>query len=283
MTTRPDLASPRPFVRCDRCNRLRPVDAACCEPVFEKVRDVEIPEAVKRAREERSARQASRVQRSGYASTLATRKPEPISDNGTDNHTDIAATAPDMTADTKRMDKEADIVADKPADTATVRTPTVHESAVALGQLGGIKGGPARARMLTVTQRHEIAQQAAEARWKPVRVQIAEGLAEANYEKEWGETRDCPNDLAAGHWARLSNGRWVGYCQRCGRWIGQRRDLRLNSHIVWSARQDELWDQAEAAFPDEHMAEAYFMRLIEDSWPDEPYWSRPVEGGEITR
>lgn len=174
MTTRPDLASPRPFVRCDFCGRLRPEAAQCCQPgPVKKVRDVEIPEAVKRARAERAARQASRVQRSGYASTLATRKPEPISDNGTDNHTDIAATVPDTTPDTKTTD----IVADKLADMVTVRTPTVHESAVALGKLGGIKGGPARARMLTVTQRHEIAQRAAEARWKPVRVpDIDEGL-----------------------------------------------------------------------------------------------------------
>lgn len=268
MTTRPDLASPRPFVRCDRCDRLRPVDAACCEPVLvTKTREIEIPESVKRARAERAERQASQVRRSGYASTLASRKPEPISDNGTDNHADIVATVPDVTPDTKTTDKSTDIVLDNP---------TVHESAIALGRLGGIKGGPARARMLTVAQRHEIARKAAEARWKPVRVQIDDGLAVANYEKEWGAIRDCPNDLAAGHWARLSDGKWVGYCQRCGRWIEQRGILRLNSHIVWSAWQDELWDQAEAASPDETGADARFIRLIEQAWPDEPYWSRPM-------
>lgn len=37
--------------------------------------------------------------------------------------------------------------------------------AVALGRLGGKKGGPARAARLTAAQRSEIAKRAAEARW----------------------------------------------------------------------------------------------------------------------
>lgn len=37
--------------------------------------------------------------------------------------------------------------------------------AVALGRLGGKKGGPARAQKLTAEQRKEIARKAAEARW----------------------------------------------------------------------------------------------------------------------
>jgi len=37
--------------------------------------------------------------------------------------------------------------------------------AVALGRLGGKKGGPARAKKLTPEQRREIAQRAARARW----------------------------------------------------------------------------------------------------------------------
>ena len=37
--------------------------------------------------------------------------------------------------------------------------------AVALGRLGGKKGGPARAQKLTAKQRKEIARKAAEARW----------------------------------------------------------------------------------------------------------------------
>jgi len=38
--------------------------------------------------------------------------------------------------------------------------------AVALGRLGGKKGGPARAKKLTAEQRREIAQKAAEGRWQ---------------------------------------------------------------------------------------------------------------------
>ena len=38
-------------------------------------------------------------------------------------------------------------------------------AAVALGRLGGLKGGPARAAKLTPEQRREIAQRAARARW----------------------------------------------------------------------------------------------------------------------
>lgn len=45
-----------------------------------------------------------------------------------------------------------------------------HESknpaAVALGRLGGLKGGRARAEKLTAAQRSEIARKAARARWK---------------------------------------------------------------------------------------------------------------------
>ncbi len=38
--------------------------------------------------------------------------------------------------------------------------------AVALGRLGGLKGGKARAKKLTARQRHQIAIKAAAARWK---------------------------------------------------------------------------------------------------------------------
>ena len=40
-----------------------------------------------------------------------------------------------------------------------------NPAAVALGRLGGIKGGVARAIKLTATQRSEIAKKAAKARW----------------------------------------------------------------------------------------------------------------------
>jgi hypothetical protein len=41
-----------------------------------------------------------------------------------------------------------------------------NPAAVALGSLGGKKGGKARATKLTTEQRHEIAQKAAKARWQ---------------------------------------------------------------------------------------------------------------------
>ena len=42
-----------------------------------------------------------------------------------------------------------------------------HNAAVALGRLGGKKGGPARAKKLTAEQRRESARKAAQARWHP--------------------------------------------------------------------------------------------------------------------
>jgi hypothetical protein len=41
-----------------------------------------------------------------------------------------------------------------------------NPAAVALGRLGGLKGGPARAAKLTPAERSEIARKAALARWK---------------------------------------------------------------------------------------------------------------------
>lgn len=41
-----------------------------------------------------------------------------------------------------------------------------NPAAVALGKLGGAKGGPARARKLSAKRRAEIATKAAKARWK---------------------------------------------------------------------------------------------------------------------
>ena len=43
-----------------------------------------------------------------------------------------------------------------------------NPAAVALGRLGGLKGGRARAEKLTAAQRSEIARKAARARWKAV-------------------------------------------------------------------------------------------------------------------
>ena len=43
--------------------------------------------------------------------------------------------------------------------------PQKNPAAVALGRLGGLKGGPARARRLSPKKRKEIAQKAAKVRW----------------------------------------------------------------------------------------------------------------------
>ena len=40
-----------------------------------------------------------------------------------------------------------------------------NPAAVALGKLGGLKGGPARAKSLSAKRRAEIAKRAAKARW----------------------------------------------------------------------------------------------------------------------
>ena len=45
-------------------------------------------------------------------------------------------------------------------------TPTKNPAAVALGRLGGLKGGRARAKNLTAKRRKEIALLAAQSRWK---------------------------------------------------------------------------------------------------------------------
>ena len=50
---------------------------------------------------------------------------------------------------------------DVPAEEASGKNP----AAVALGRLGGLKGGKARAAKMTPEQRSEIARNAAEARW----------------------------------------------------------------------------------------------------------------------
>ena len=48
---------------------------------------------------------------------------------------------------------------------AAVQQPTKNPAAVALGRLGGLKGGKARAKKLSKKRRREIAQNAAEKRW----------------------------------------------------------------------------------------------------------------------
>ena len=58
------------------------------------------------------------------------------------------------------------IVEDATNDNPTHEPSIKNPAAVALGRLGGLKGGPARAKKLTPEQRKEIARKAARARWK---------------------------------------------------------------------------------------------------------------------
>lgn len=61
----------------------------------------------------------------------------------------------------QRAKRIIDLATGEP-DSASEKNP----AAVALGRLGGLKGGAARAKSLTPEQRKEIAEKAAKARWK---------------------------------------------------------------------------------------------------------------------
>lgn len=68
----------------------------------------------------------------------------------------------------KDANQLAKLIADITTGEATDNQPenTKNPAAVALGRLGGLKGGKARANSLTPEQRKEIAQRAAQKRWK---------------------------------------------------------------------------------------------------------------------
>jgi len=61
----------------------------------------------------------------------------------------------------------SEIVAEATHEEKPTETPTKEKNpaAVALGRLGGLKGGPARAKRLSSKKRKEIAQNAAKIRW----------------------------------------------------------------------------------------------------------------------
>jgi len=72
----------------------------------------------------------------------------------------------------KDLDRQAKAIVDEatseaPEESPPEEPPTVdkHAAAVALGRLGGLKGGPARARKLSKKRRSEIARKAALKRW----------------------------------------------------------------------------------------------------------------------
>ncbi len=65
----------------------------------------------------------------------------------------------------KRKQADANILAASIVEEATSK-PVKNPAAVALGRLGGKKGGKARARKLTPEERRGIAQKAALVRWR---------------------------------------------------------------------------------------------------------------------
>ncbi|MFA4826605.1 MAG: hypothetical protein WC593_15760 [Methanoregula sp.] len=78
---------------------------------------------------------------------------------------------PDQSSKKPKRPRDLNVLAKKIVEIATEGEPTEEPSeknphAVALGKLGGKKGGKARADKLTPEQRKEIAQLAARARWK---------------------------------------------------------------------------------------------------------------------
>jgi hypothetical protein len=68
----------------------------------------------------------------------------------------------------KRSSKDVNIIDSEIVDEVT-QSSNNNPSSFALGILGGLKGGKARANKLTPEQRAEIAKKAAEARWSKER------------------------------------------------------------------------------------------------------------------
>lgn len=60
--------------------------------------------------------------------------------------------------------KDVNLITSEILKAATEQS-TKNPAAVALGRLGGLKGGPARAKKLSAKRRKKIAQKAAQARW----------------------------------------------------------------------------------------------------------------------
>jgi hypothetical protein len=78
---------------------------------------------------------------------------------------------PDQSSKKPKRPRDLNVLAAEIAKIATEGEPAEEPSeknphAVALGKLGGAKGGKARAEKLTAEQRKEIAKKAAQARWK---------------------------------------------------------------------------------------------------------------------
>jgi hypothetical protein len=77
---------------------------------------------------------------------------------------------PDQSSKKPKRPRDLSLLAKKIVDLATEGEPAEASSeknphAIALGRLGGAKGGKARAEKLTPEQRSEISRKAAKARW----------------------------------------------------------------------------------------------------------------------
>jgi hypothetical protein len=76
----------------------------------------------------------------------------------------------------KRSSKQKDTqelarsILDQVVPDAELAKPAKNPAAVALGHLGGLKGGKARAAKLSAKQRKEIAQKAAKSRWNKAKL-----------------------------------------------------------------------------------------------------------------
>lgn len=65
-----------------------------------------------------------------------------------------------------KKDEDINLLAKSIVDKTAGKPPEKNPAAVALGRLGGLKGGKARAISLSGEERSEIARKAAMARWK---------------------------------------------------------------------------------------------------------------------
>jgi len=72
----------------------------------------------------------------------------------------------DFAVNAFRVVQEATGQIPEPQETKPLSSEDKHAAAVALGRLGGLKGGKARTAKLSPERRKEIAQKAAQARWK---------------------------------------------------------------------------------------------------------------------
>jgi hypothetical protein len=72
----------------------------------------------------------------------------------------------DFAVNAFRVVQEATQNTPEPQERKVLSTEGKNPAAVALGRLGGLKGGKARTEKLSPERRKEIAQKAAQARWK---------------------------------------------------------------------------------------------------------------------